>query len=118
MAAGPAGGVSRYRCLDAACSFGLHARELGHRLPFRHLPHDECREVLGRAGICLGGKLLEAVPHLRRFQPRLHADLGREPTAVEMSDALGMSLEQYRQLREEASPVSMLSLTDETADDP
>jgi RNA polymerase sigma factor for flagellar operon FliA len=49
---------------------------------------------------------------------RLHADLGREPTAIEMSDALGMSLEQYRQLRDEASPVSMLSLTDETADDP
>jgi RNA polymerase sigma factor for flagellar operon FliA len=49
---------------------------------------------------------------------RLHADLGREPTAIEMSDTLGMTLEQYRQLCEEASPVSMLSLTDETADDP
>ncbi len=48
---------------------------------------------------------------------RLHADLGREPTAVEMADALGMSLEQYRQLREEASPVSILSLTDETSED-
>ena len=49
---------------------------------------------------------------------RLHADLGREPTAVEMSDTLGMSLEQYRLLREEASPISMLSLTDDSADDP
>ena len=27
---------------------------------------------------------------------RLHADLGREPTAIEMSDTLGMSLEAYR----------------------
>lgn len=49
---------------------------------------------------------------------RLHADLGREPTALEMADALGMTLDQYRELCEEASPVSMLSLTDETADDP
>ena len=49
---------------------------------------------------------------------RLHADLGREPTAIEMSETLGMSLEQYRLLREEASPVSMLSLTDDSADDP
>lgn len=49
---------------------------------------------------------------------RLHADLGREPTTLEMADALGMTLDQYRELCEEASPVSMLSLTDETADDP
>lgn len=49
---------------------------------------------------------------------RLHADLGREPTAPEMADALGLSLDQYRDLCEEASPVSMLSLTDESADDP
>ena len=49
---------------------------------------------------------------------RLHADLGREPTAVEMADTLGMSQEGYRLLREEASPISMLSLTDETPDDP
>jgi RNA polymerase sigma factor FliA len=48
---------------------------------------------------------------------RLHADLGREPTAIEMCDALGMTLDQFRALCEEASPVSMLSLTDETADD-
>lgn len=48
---------------------------------------------------------------------RLHSDLGREPTAIEMSETLGMSLEGYRQLREEASPVSMLSLTDESSDD-
>jgi RNA polymerase sigma factor FliA len=48
---------------------------------------------------------------------RLHADYGREPTAVEMAGTLGMTLEQYRQLCEEASPISMLSLTDETADD-
>jgi len=49
---------------------------------------------------------------------RLHADLGREPTTVEMADTLGMTLDQYRALCEEASPVAMLSLTDETADDP
>ena len=49
---------------------------------------------------------------------RLHADLGREPTAVEMADTLGMSQDGYRALREEASPISMLSLTDESADDP
>lgn len=48
---------------------------------------------------------------------RLHADLGREPTTLEMADALGMSLDQFRELCEEASPISMLSLTDETADD-
>lgn len=49
---------------------------------------------------------------------RLHADLGREPTAPEMADALGLSLDAFRALKEEASPASMLSLTDETADDP
>ncbi len=49
---------------------------------------------------------------------RLHADLGREPTAVEMAGALGMTLEQYRALCDEAAPVSVLSLTDETQDDP
>ena len=48
---------------------------------------------------------------------RLHAEFGREPTAVEMADTLGMSLDGYRALRDEASPVSMLSLTDETSDD-
>ena len=48
---------------------------------------------------------------------RLHADFGREPTAVEMADALGMTVDQFRLLREEASPVSMLSLTDETSED-
>ena len=49
---------------------------------------------------------------------RLHADLGREPTAIEMAGSLGLSLDEYRRLCDEASPVSMLSLTDETADDP
>jgi RNA polymerase sigma factor FliA len=49
---------------------------------------------------------------------RLHADLGREPTAIEMCDALDMTLDQFRALCEEASPVSMLSLTDEASDDP
>ena len=48
---------------------------------------------------------------------RLHAETGREPTAVEMADALGMSQDGYRALREEASPVSMLSLTDDSSDD-
>jgi RNA polymerase sigma factor for flagellar operon FliA len=48
---------------------------------------------------------------------RLHAELGREPTALEMAEALGLSIEGFRVLKDEASPVSMLSLTDETADD-
>jgi RNA polymerase sigma factor for flagellar operon FliA len=52
-----------------------------------------------------------------RTLQRLHADLGREPTAIEMADALGMTVDAYRALRDEASPVSMLSLTDETAED-
>jgi RNA polymerase sigma factor for flagellar operon FliA len=48
---------------------------------------------------------------------RLHADLGREPTAVEMAEALGLTIDAFRALREEASPVAMLSLTDEAADE-
>ena len=48
---------------------------------------------------------------------RLHAELGREPTALEMAETLGLSLEGFRVLKDEASPISMLSLTDETADD-
>jgi RNA polymerase sigma factor for flagellar operon FliA len=48
---------------------------------------------------------------------RLHAELGREPTALEMAESLGLSLDAFRVLKDEASPVSMLSLTDETADD-
>ncbi len=53
-----------------------------------------------------------------RTMRRLHADLGREPTAPEMAESLGLSLDALRSLKEEASPASMLSLTDETADDP
>ena len=34
-----------------------------------------------------------------------------------MAETLGMSQDAYRLLRDEASPVSILSLTDETADD-
>jgi RNA polymerase sigma factor FliA len=48
---------------------------------------------------------------------RLHSDLGREPTAIEMADALGLTIDAFRALREEASPISMLSLTDEASDD-
>ena len=48
---------------------------------------------------------------------RLHAELGREPTALEMAESLGLTLDGFRVLKDEASPVSMLSLTDETADD-
>lgn len=49
---------------------------------------------------------------------RLYGQLGREPTDPEMADALGMSVQAYAELRKEASPTSVLSLTDESGDDP
>ena len=45
---------------------------------------------------------------------RLYGELGREPTAPEMADALHLSLDEYERLRHEASPTAVLSLTDET----
>jgi RNA polymerase sigma factor for flagellar operon FliA len=44
---------------------------------------------------------------------RLYAELGREPTDPEMADAFEMSMEQYQALRKEATPASVLSLTDD-----
>jgi RNA polymerase sigma factor for flagellar operon FliA len=49
---------------------------------------------------------------------RLYGELGREPTDPEMADALGMNMQQYEALRKEASPTAILSLTDESGDDP
>jgi RNA polymerase sigma factor for flagellar operon FliA len=45
---------------------------------------------------------------------RLYADLGREPTDPEMADAFDMSMTDYQKLRKEATPTSVLSLTDES----
>jgi RNA polymerase sigma factor for flagellar operon FliA len=49
---------------------------------------------------------------------RLYGTLGREPTDPEMADALGMTMKEYEALRREASPTAILSLTDETGEDP
>lgn len=48
---------------------------------------------------------------------RLYAQFGREPTDPEMAGALDMTMDEYEALRKEASPTSMLSLTDENGDD-
>jgi len=48
---------------------------------------------------------------------RLYAELGREPTDVEMADAFDMSMDEYERLRAEATPTSVLSLTDDTGGD-
>ena len=49
---------------------------------------------------------------------RLYGELGREPTAPEMADALGLSVAAYENLRKEATPTTILSLTDENGEDP
>jgi RNA polymerase sigma factor for flagellar operon FliA len=48
---------------------------------------------------------------------RLYAELGREPTDVEMANAFEMSMEEYEKLRKEATPTSVLSLTDDAGGD-
>jgi len=48
---------------------------------------------------------------------RLYASLGREPTDVEMADAFEMTMDQYEKLRKEATPTSVLSLTDDGGKD-
>ena len=48
---------------------------------------------------------------------RLYAEYGREPTDVEMADAFEMSMEEYEKLRKEATPTSMLSLTEDSGND-
>lgn len=48
---------------------------------------------------------------------RLYAELGREPTDPEMAAAFDMSMEEYQRLRREATPTSVLSLTDESGGD-
>jgi RNA polymerase sigma factor for flagellar operon FliA len=49
---------------------------------------------------------------------RLYGTLGREPTDPEMAGALNLSMTEYDALRREATPTSILSLTDETGEDP
>jgi RNA polymerase sigma factor for flagellar operon FliA len=49
---------------------------------------------------------------------RLYGELGREPTTPEMADALGMTVAEYEELRKEATPTAVLSLTDEAGEDP
>jgi RNA polymerase sigma factor for flagellar operon FliA len=48
---------------------------------------------------------------------RLYGTMGREPTAPEMAEALGMSVAEYEALRREATPTAVLSLTDENGED-
>lgn len=48
---------------------------------------------------------------------RLYAELGREPTDIEMADAFDMSMDEYERLRKEATPTSVLSLTDDAGGD-
>ena len=48
---------------------------------------------------------------------RLYAEYGREPTDVEMADAFEMSMDEYEKLRKEATPTSMLSLTEDSGND-
>jgi RNA polymerase sigma factor for flagellar operon FliA len=45
---------------------------------------------------------------------KLYAELGREPTDPEMAAAFEMDMEEYQKLRKEATPTSVLSLTDES----
>jgi len=48
---------------------------------------------------------------------RLYGTFGREPTAPEMAEALGMTVVAFEALRKEASPTAVLSLTDENGED-
>ena len=48
---------------------------------------------------------------------RLYAELGREPTDLEMSEALELNMEEYQALRKEATPTAVLSLTDDSGGD-
>ncbi len=48
---------------------------------------------------------------------KLYAELGREPTDPEMANAFDMTMEEYQALRKEATPTSVLSLTDESGGD-
>jgi len=48
---------------------------------------------------------------------KLHAELGHEPTDIEMAEDFGLSMEAYQKLRKEATPTSVLSLTDDAGGD-
>ncbi len=48
---------------------------------------------------------------------KLYAQLGREPTDPEMAAELEMTMPEYEKLRKEATPTSVLSLTDDSGDD-
>lgn len=47
----------------------------------------------------------------------LYAELGREPTDIEMAESFEMTMDEYEKLRKEATPTSMLSLTDDSGND-
>jgi RNA polymerase sigma factor FliA len=49
---------------------------------------------------------------------RLYGSLGREPTVPEAAGALGLSVDAYELLRKDATPRSVLSLTDENGESP
>ena len=48
---------------------------------------------------------------------KLYAELGREPTDPEMAEALELTMPEYEKIRKEASPTSVLSLTDDSNND-
>ncbi len=48
---------------------------------------------------------------------KLHAELGREPTDPEMAADFDMTMEEFQKLRREATPTSVLSLTDDAGSD-
>ena len=48
---------------------------------------------------------------------RLHAELGREPTEPEMAADFEMTIPEFEKLRREATPTSVLSLTDDSGGD-
>lgn len=53
---------------------------------------------------------------IQRALKTLEARLGREPTEYEMSEELGISVEEYREMSEEANPVTIYSLSDKFED--
>lgn len=48
---------------------------------------------------------------------KLHAEHGREPTDIDMAKHFELSMEDYQKLRKEATPTSVLSLTDDAGGD-
>src|SRR6185503_9767290 len=69
-------------------------------------PHDECREVLGCAGTCLGGELLEAVLQLRGLQRRIY--LGVEPVMMSLGVPAGVTIPVHELAIKSGSPLSIM----------